>query len=571
MKKYTYLLLLSGIILSFSSCKKDFLNGKPYSETPTENFYKTAADIEQALTGCYSILNAGRTQNRSGGIFDERFPTLGTAGTDEMVTRETQNKADYSPIGYGAWNSQTEFVGDVWAFAYFGINRCNILLEKIANVSMPEARKNEIIAEAKFLRGFLHLYLGMMYGGVPVVTVAEPDFDLPRNSAQEVFTQVFEDLEFAHQNLPVASSAPGRANKYSAAGMLAKAYEFAGACSKNQVGASLNFQLNDFGWANSSEMYTNALALTTEIINSNKYVLIPKYDYLFRETTKSAQYQEFLFNTEGSSDPANGNQPSYQSNLIPRGNNSAVGGGTARIVPTGELFAKYSPSTSGTVYTDFRKSWNFSDKIPNNPGYETIDGIGYYVPDQLAIPSSNQPPNNTVAKKIFYGSKFRYRDPKFKPFSPSNTDDNFPVLRYAEVLLMHAEAIYFTSGDVTMARTFLSQIRMRAITPTLTIPTDIAEALTTLNTDYTNIDFVQELLDERARELCFEGSRHFDLTRFDRYSSTIDGLTSDRSLGYNNTAVATLKTNFAPYKIWFPIPFDQLLIEPSLVQNPGYN
>lgn len=571
MKNYKYILLLSCLMITLGSCKKDFLNGQPYSDTPTENFYKTAADIEQALNGSYAILNVGFTQNKSGGIFYEQFPTLGTGGTDEMVTRETQNHADYSPIGYGAWNSQTTFVGDVWSYAYIGINRCNTLLEKISDVSLPVVRKNQIIAEARFLRGFLHMYLGMMFGGVPVVTVANPDFDLPRNSAQEVFKQVFEDLQFAYQNLPVPSSVPGRANKYSAAGMLAKAYEFAGACSKNQVGASLNFPLNDYSWANPSDMYTKALSLTTEIINSNKYILIPKYDYLFRETTKSAQYQEFLFNTESSSDPANGNQPTYQASLIPLGNNSGVGGGTCRIVPTGELFAKYSPSTSGTVYTDFRKSWNFSSNIPgNNPGYETIDGIGYYVPNQLVIPPANQPPNKTVAAKVFYGSKFRYRDPKFKPFKSNNTDGNFPVLRYAEVLLMHAEAIYFTTGDVTMARTFLSQIRKRAITPTLTVPADIATALTTLNTFYTKTDFVQELLDERARELCFEGSRHFDLTRFDRYSSTITSLTSDRSLGFNNTAVATLKTNFAPYKIWFPLPFDQLLIEPALVPNPGY-
>lgn len=571
MKNNKYILLLSFLILSITSCKKDFLNGQPYSDTPTENFYKTSTDIEQALTGCYAILNVRYTQNKSGGIFSEQFPTLGTAGTDEMVTRETQNQASYSDIGYAAWNSKSTFVGDVWSYAYIGINRCNTLLEKITDVTMPDARKNEIIAEARFLRGFLHMYLGMMYGGVPVVTVASPDFNLPRNSAHEVFTQVFEDLEFAHQNLSVLSSAPGRANKYSAAGMLAKAYEFTGACSKYQVGASPNFPLNDYSWANPTEMYTKALALTGEIISSNKYILIPKYDYLFRENTKSVQYKEFIFNTESSSDPANGNQPTYQANLIPLGNNSAVGGGTSRIVPTGELFGIYSPAISGTVYTDFRKTWNFSSNIPStNPDYETIDGIGYYVPNQLAIPPSNQPPNKTVAAKVFYCSKFRYRDPKFKPIKLNNTDGNFPILRYAEVLLMQAESIYFTSGDLALARTFLSQIRKRAITPTLTLPTDIAAALIVLNTAYTKTDFVQELLDERARELCFEGSRHFDLTRFGRYSSTIDGLTSDRSLGYNNTAVSTVKTNFAPYKIWFPIPYDQLLIEPALVQNPGY-
>lgn len=571
MKQIKYIVFLSLFITSFSACKKDFLNGQPYSTTATENFYKTPADIDQALTGCYAILNAGSVQGQSGGFFNIQFPTLGTAGTDEMVTADGKSDASYAPIGLAAWSSQSIFIQDTWSFLYIGINRCNVLLEKLPEVNMDAARKTQIESEARFLRGMEYLYLGMMYGGVPVVTVSNPAYNLPRNTAQEVFTRVFSDLSYAYQNLPAVSLASGRANKYSAAGLLAKAYEFVGSCNLNKVGANLNFPLNDYSWANSATMYNNALALTTDIINSNKYILIPKYDYLFRETTKSFQYQEFIFNTESSSDPANGNQPTYQPTLIPAGNNASVGGGTNRIVPTGELFAKYAPSVSGLVYTDFRKSWNFSAAIPaTNPGYETVEGVGYYVPTALVIPKPPLPANNTAATKIFYCSKFRYRDPKQKKIVLSSTDDNFPILRYAEILLMHAEAIYFTAGDVTSARTYLSQIRKRAITPTLTLAADITNALATLNTAYTNADFVQELLDERARELCFEGSRHFDLTRFGRYSTVINSLTADRSLGYNNTVVGVLKTNFTPNKIWFPIPYQQLLVEPALVQNPGY-
>ncbi|MEO6916656.1 MAG: RagB/SusD family nutrient uptake outer membrane protein [Chitinophagaceae bacterium] len=571
MKNFQYLIFLLLLTVGLGSCKKDFLNGQPYSTTSTENFYKSASDMEQALTGCYAILNSGYTQEKSGGIFYTQFPTLGTAGTDEMVTRDNQSEPSYSPIGYGAWNSQSIFTQDAWSFLYIGINRCNLLLEKLPAVSMDAGRKSQIVAEARFLRGLEYMYLGMMFGGAPVVTVSNPAQNLARNTAQELFTQVFSDLEYARTNLNTTSPSLGRANKYAAAGLLAKAYEFVGSCKLNNVGTGSTFPLNDFSWANSATMYSNALMLTTEIVNSNKYVLIPRYDYLFRETTKSFQYQEFLFNTESSSDPANGNQPTYQATLIPLGNNAAVGGGTSRIVPTGELFAKYTSAVSGIVYTDYRKSWNFSGQIPAaNPLYETIEGIGYYVPAALAIPRAPLSPNNTVATKVFYCSKFRYRDPKLKKIILNNTDGNFPILRYAEILLMHAEAIYYTSGNVASARTYLSQIRKRAITTTLTLPADITAALATLNTAYTNNDFVQELLDERARELCFEGSRHFDLTRLGRYASVVSSLTSDRSLGFNNTAVALLKTNFTPNKIWFPLPYQQLLVEPALVQNPGY-
>jgi hypothetical protein len=564
MKNFNSILAVVFIFLA-TSCQKDFLSGQPFSTTTTDNFYKTPEDIEQALVGCYAILNAGG----HGGFYNQQFPTLGTAGTDEMVTDESKMKANFSPIGLAAWNSQTGFITEVWSYLYIGINRCNTLLEKIENVDLDSERKAQIIAEARFLRGLEYLYLGMMYGGVPVVTVSNPDLNLPRNSTEEVFGQSFADLEFAYNNLNPTPSMLGRATKYAAAGLLAKAYEFAASCKNNNVNKDLNFPLNDFDWANSEDLYQKALVLTTDIINSGQYKLIDNYDYLFRETTKSSQYQEFVFNTESSSDPANGNQPSYQSTLIPRGNNSKYGGGTCRILPTGELFAKYSPEVIGDVYLDFRKSWNFSDKIKGHV-YEVVEGVGYYVPDKLKIPKPNQSPSKTVASKIFYGSKFRYRDPKLKNFSTHNTDDNFPILRYAEVLLLHAEAIHFTSGNDDEARSFLSQIRRRAISPTLTSMADRDTALQELNAAYTKTDFVEELLDERARELCYEGSRHFDLTRFGKYVETIDGLTTDRSLGFNNTAVTAVQLNFTPNKIWFPIPFDQLLIQSALEQNPGY-
>lgn len=551
-------------MMPLAACKKDFLNGQPFSSTSTSSFYKTASDAEEALVGCYAILNAGTAQGKTGGIFYTQFPTMGMAATDEVVTASGKTDANYAPMGLAAWNSQSNFVQDTWSFLYIGINRCNMLLEALPGITMDTNRKSQVAAEARFLRGWEYLYLGMMYGGVPLVLESNPANNLPRNAVKEVFAQVFSDLSFAYQNLPSRAAIAGRANKYSAAGYLAKAYEFAASCSRNNVGKELNFNLNDFSWADPADLYAKALSLTTDIVNNSGYVLIPKYDYLFRETTKSFQYKEFLFNTESSSDPANGNQPTYQPTLIPLGNNALYGGGTCRLVPTGELYAKYASNTRATptvpVYADYRRTWNFSTGLGNAPGYETVEGVGYYVP--LPITS--------VTNKIFYGSKFRYRDPKLKNITLNNTDDNFPLLRYAEVLLMHAEAIYFASGDVATARTFLSQIRKRAVPPTLTTPTDINNALAAMNAAYTNADFVQELLDERARELCFEGSRHFDLTRFGRYTAVINSLSTDRSKGYNNTVVSLIQQNWQPYRIWFPIAYNELLLDPALVQNPGY-
>ncbi len=83
-------------------------------------------------------------------------------------------------------------------------------------------------------------------------------------------------------------------------------------------------------------------------------------------------------------------------------------------------------------------------------------------------------------------------------------------------------------------------------------------------------DFIQELLDERSRELCMETQRHFDLARFGRYTSAIKSLSGDKTVGWFNTAVPVLQANWAPYRVWFPIPLTELSLNKNLVQNPGY-
>jgi hypothetical protein len=228
------------------------------------------------------------------------------------------------------------------------------------------------------------------------------------------------------------------------------------------------------------------------------------------------------------------------------GNRELVGGGTARLTPLGELYRKYNA-------TDFRRDWNITGNLAATAITENVEGDNYYVPAKANI------------TRAIYNAKFRYRDPKVKAplFPTANSDGNYPVLRYADILLIHAEAIFYTTGDATLARTFLSQVRKRAL---------IAPATTTtvLDVAYRKTDFVQELLDERSRELCMETQRHFDLARFGRYTAAINSLSSDKNVGWFNTAVPVLQANWAPYRIWFPIPLTELSLNKNLVQNPGY-
>ena len=138
---------------------------------------------------------------------------------------------------------------------------------------------------------------------------------------------------------------------------------------------------------------------------------------------------------------------------------------------------------------------------------------------------------------------------------------NYPLMRLADVKLQLAEAFYFTNEEAS-ARAILNEIRQRVVNTTKTTLDD-------LNLAYQNADFVQELLDERRRELCFESKRRIDLIRFDKTTSVIQNLPVEGNT-YVQAGVTTLKANWSNHKIWLPIPQTELDLNANLVQNAGY-
>jgi len=550
MKKIIYIILALLIVVPISSCNK-FLDTEPFSTVSSEQFYKTASDAELALVGCYNVLNTksiqGTNLGTQGGLYFMQLQNMLTGSTDEAIAIATSTPDD-TAVGQASWNANTTYVRQVWFYFYAGIQRCNILLDKIGGITdLTDVRKNEIKGEARFLRGFYYMYLGMMFGGVPINTSGTSDVTAARSPLKDVFTQAISDLNFAYTNLPNRAGINGRANKWSAAGELAKLYAFMGSCKQNSVGASLNFPLNSFDWVNVTDSYTKVKTITDDIINNSGYKLTANYANLFKETTKTYQDEECLFMAEGSTDPVNGNIINMQNGFIPKGPNATVGGGVARLVPVGELFAKYNNN-------DPRRTNNLTGNITVNSAKETVDNAVYFVPNTITATSIKNNLN-------YYGGKFRMLDPSTKTITVNFWGGNYPIMRLAEIYLLRAEAVYALTGDLVTARADLSTVRQRAVG---TIN------LTAVNNAYAKPDFITELLDERSRELCFEAMRHFDLMRFNRYLTTIAALTTDKSLASNNTAVPTLKQNFTPNKIWFPIPGPEIILNPNLVQNPNY-
>ncbi|MFN3755691.1 MAG: RagB/SusD family nutrient uptake outer membrane protein [Flavobacterium sp.] len=543
MKKIQITLLTFALFITISC--DDYLDTSPFSFVTLDNFYKTPADAEMALTGVYNILSANTVGQGFGNnaTYSRNLMVMLNGATDEALVRDLNVNPDYTVWGNGTFTAQSNFVNESWVFFYAGIVRANYLIERIENIEgFSGVRKNEIIAEARLLRGFYHMMLSMMHGGIPVNYSSEENAYKPRNSIQEVYELVLSDYEFAYQVLPHQANMPGRANKWTAAGLLAKAHTYLASAKLSGVNGYLD--INSFDWVNSSQHYQIAVGYTQDIIDQSGYILTARYDYLFRETTKQAQYEEFLFAAEASNNSTSNVINIISNCFTPQGNVNLTGGGFGWYRPTHELFQMYRPTG------DIRRNHNCSGNIQPTASVETIEGARYFVPRTV--------PNSGVA--FYCIGKYRMIDPAQKTLPNWASNINLPILRYADVLLMHAEALFYT-GNEPAARQMFTQIRTRA----LAAGTNIDQ----LNTTYQRPNFVDELLEERARELCFENWRRIDLVRFNRLDQTVNNMSTTSGF-YNIINVPVMKGNWRPERIWLPIPTIQLDINQNLIQNPGY-
>ena len=352
------------------------------------------------------------------------------------------------------------------------------------------------------------------------------------------------DYEFAYQNLQDRGTRAGSVNKWTAAGLLVKVYTYLASMKTNGL-SDFGYAPNSFAWVDATDSYNRAVTISADIVANSGYILTANYDRLFRESTKSAQAEEVLLSAEGSSDASQNVITIVVNNFIPQGNSPVVGGGSGWTRPTGELYNLYNAN-------DFRFSHNVSGNLGGNPNILEvleIDGVRYYQPRPLPGPNSG----------IMSVGKYRVKDPAQKTYAPWAAGISFPLLRYGDILLLRAEALYFT-GDEAGARDMLTQVRQRAVIAPATVDE--------LNTAYFKSDFVEELLDERSRELCFEIWRRIDLARFNKYDETINAL--NPGFGAYNKDVVLLQQNWKSEKVWFPIPLQQIDLNPNLEQNPGY-
>ncbi|HZH66122.1 MAG TPA: RagB/SusD family nutrient uptake outer membrane protein [Flavisolibacter sp.] len=486
MKKHVLHTSLAVALLMTASCGKDFLEQLPETTRTTAAVYKTPSDFQNAVIGAYSTL-------KHNGLYANGGPSsallhLGETVSDNAefgATRAVSNVSVFELEDFNFSLSNTLFSA-AWTGHYVGIARVNTILSRLPGVTMDKALSDRFEGEAKFLRGLFYFNLVRLFGDVQLVTTENNDpnagYSIPRSPAAKVYEQIIADLSAAEGLLPatLSSAEAGRASRWAAKALLGKVYL-------------------------TQKDYTKAAAKLNEVILSGQYNLTANtYASVFSNTTSFSANKDMIFSVQ------------YKSGNIGQG--SAIWSATIPWGAQGSLFGVNGGSGEGFMRP-------------------TADMVAAYESGDLRKAASVATSYTNGATTVNERYVVKYRQ---TGVVQNEADIDFPVLRYADVLLMYAEAL-IEQGQVATAMPFVNQVRTRA-------------GLTGLPTTLSAADARLAVEQERRVELAFEGQRWFDLLRTDRYLPVMT------SKGYATKAFHKL----------FPIPQRETDLNPSLGQNPGY-
>jgi hypothetical protein len=522
-KKYILLLCLL-CVSTFSACNK-FLDTQPEDFVTPENYYNTEADLERALNGVYNRLidNFGRMYSR--GLYS--FLAI----SDEFFYKNVSvNNLKVMDFDAGQLD-----VGKLWEVAYQGIDRANLLLENVGKPKMDEKKRAAIKGQALFLRAYFYFILVDNYGGVPLKlssTKSPTDPSLPRASVAAMYEQIVSDMKTAEPLVNDISTYTNneRVTTTSVQAILAKVY-------LTMAGEPLK----------DVSKYAEALTYADKVITSAKHSLNPDYSAIFINHSKDInEPQECLWeigmygNQQGSQQLAGG--VGIENGLESAFDNIGFSGGA--LHPTGRLFNLFYAN-------DKRRDWAIAPYK-----YGTVNGVVSKV-----MYTNAQIYDRTAGK---WRREYETSLPKTRSYNSTN----FPVIRYADVLLMKAEAENAINGPVPAAYNAINMVRRRGYGKPPATPDPAVDLPAGLSKDA----FLAALQDERARELCFEGMRKHDLIRWGLYLSKMQSLAADIAA----TAPAAWKyagnaaKNTTARNVVFPIPTTELTINHLAEQNKGW-
>ncbi|MDO6602827.1 RagB/SusD family nutrient uptake outer membrane protein [Arenibacter palladensis] len=504
-------------ILTSLSCENE-LEFLPGDRITSASFPKDESDIVLLLNGCYAQLRETSIYNQGlfgFGVLDGATPNAYNWGNTTIA------KAGNGQLS----SSDGEMLTFRWTRSYSIIFRTNYLIGVIDNVELDQTLKSTILGEVHFLRGLAYATLAVSYGGVPIlngVLTSEDASKAPRATLEETWSQAISDYDIAIKNLGVDAAEPGRATKGAALGMKMRAFLYQG-------------------------KYTEVLNITDQIDELGKYGLFASYEGLFR--LENENNNEVLFDVQYIS--GENSQGTYHDQFCGTGTGSFTRG--TRYVPTDNLVETYEmvdgsePNLLNT-YEGRDPRLGFTIVVPGS----TI--LEHQFPSYLFPGGAFNHPGNRL--KHLSARKYRIESlDKLPPAGQSNL--NYIVLRYADVILAKAEALIETNGNLGEAINLINRIR--------TERDDVK--ITPLPMDLSREEAREKLRHERRVEFALEGLYWFDINRWgigrDIYPVEVRDHNGD-----------LIETKFPGgylehYKL-LPIPESELSLNEALNQNPGW-
>jgi hypothetical protein len=562
--KYLYFLVLAS---GFVGCS-NLLEEVPVSQLSAENYFKTEADAKAAIVGVYSSLQLEGVYGKSQTLFS----------TDE---HNAGSKVPLSGLNLFTFTADNiEVILPIWRDHYKGINRANLAISKIPSIDMDVAERNTLVAEAKFIKALLYFNLIRYFGDVPYKdseTTSLNELNIPRTPVATIYENIIKDLEYGVDNLKVKTAGlAGHATQDAAKTLLASVYLTRGSMAKRDNSG------------NGIADFVSAAKYAKEVIDSNRYSLCNYFPDAF--TVQNKNNDEIVFDVQfkspglgvGNTIGINMGIPSNASGV----DNLAAGGsqGAIRANPYHQFYYEKADS--------IRMNWtNARILIDAATGsYTVVSAV------------SNNP---AVSAAKF--RRYPVRNPGFV-LQTNDYDVNWPIFRYAEVLLIYAEALNETTGPTQPAIDALNMLRSRARNTNIGgVHRDILPRSLTLQRSTGLIDltlsnplvstqsaFRDYIILERSRELSQENKRWYDLVRWGTLRSTLRGLNTLYAAKISETppvevpAITTNKwTNYwngkitewnlitgalQDFHILLPIPNNERLANPSIgPNNPGYN
>lgn len=519
MKRYSIVaVMLFGLFVPLANQSCTNLDEELFSELTEANFPTTEEEFISALGAAYTSLYALQNHN-------SMFALLEVSSDEIMIPQRGGDWFDggqWLRVHRHEYNPTEEALNGGWNFCYNGIANCNRLIELftdlVENGQVTSEDAESFISELRVLRGLFYYWLLDIYGNVPIVTsFSDAEAQPATRPRSEVYDFLEAELADAVPALNRAKDGTtyARINYYTGLALQAKLYLNAEAYGKPaawaQAAAACDEIINSGLYSLESNYFDN---FSTENIGSSENIFVIPYDQVFARGFNLPQ-MTLHYGSQNTFDlqqqPWNGYctlqefYNSYEANDIRR--DGPEGRGYGNFI-TGPQF--YSDGVTPVL----------------DPSFEADDPDGEQV---NFTPEVNEHFPNCLRQAGARVGKY-----EFAIGATPDLDNDFPIFRYADVLLMKAEADY-RLGNTADALALVNEVRARAGVDPFTELTD------------------ENLLAERGREMFWEGWRRQDLIRFGVYGDEWD-----------------FKPTSGPEKEIFPIPANQIAANPNLDQNPGY-